>query len=262
MEQYKKGQYSGTVISAYDSQGILSSMTTYDKSNFNATLHYHENTHISLVVRGGCREKKKESYERLPGMLTFYHAGEPHQVLQIGRSSKHINLEIEQQFLSRYDIDERTLGEALSKNPDGKFLLLKIQRELLAADAASGVSIRMLLLDFISDTGKLSREYPLWISRVEELLRDAWAENPSLELLSSTAGVHPVTVSKYFHRYFGCTLGQYLRKLKIERALALMNESDCSFTAVTYSCGFADQSHFIRTFKQMTGFLPAGYKAL
>jgi AraC family transcriptional regulator len=154
------------------------------------------------------------------------------------------------------------LGQALTKNPDGKFLLLKIQQELLAGDAGSDVSIRMLLLDFISGAGKLLPEQPIWIRRIHELLGEVWAENPSLELLSSAAGVHPVTVSKYFHKYFGCTLGQYLRKLKIEKALALMNQANCSFTEVTYHCGFADQSHFIRTFKQLTGFLPAGYKAI
>jgi len=260
VESYKKGQYSGKVTSVHDSEGILSSITTYDQNDFNNTPHYHENTHISLVIRGGCREKKKEDYERLPGMLTFYHAGEPHQVLQIGRSSKHINLEIEQKFLNRYEINEQMLGQALIKNPDGKFLLLKMQQELLAADAGSDVSIRMLLLEFTSYAEKLSPEQPVWIRRIRQMLEEFWADNPSLEFLSTVSGVHPVTISKYFHKYFGCTLGQYLRKMKIEKTLALINQGNYSLSEITYLCGFADQSHFIRTFKQMTSFLPAKYQ--
>jgi AraC family transcriptional regulator len=262
MEQFTKGQYSGTVTSVHDHQGILSSITTYAKDNFNNTVHYHDNTHISLVIKGGCREKKKEGYERLPGTLTFYNAGEPHQILQVGRSSTHINLEIEPPFFRRYDIDENKLSAAIRQNPDGKFLLLKIQQELISAGAGSDDSIRMLLLDFVSGTDKIARSQPDWICRVHELLEAAWNEHPSLERLATEAGVHPVTVSKYFHKYFGCTLGQWLRKLKIEKALEMMSQENYSLSEITYHCGFADQSHFIRTFKQLTGFLPHKFQEL
>jgi AraC family transcriptional regulator len=51
-----------------------------------------------------------------------------------------------------------------------------------------------------------------------------------------------------------------MRKLKIDKALSLVKSGEESLTSVAYECGFADQSHFIRTFKQMTGFLPAMYQ--
>ena len=78
MQELGKGHYSGKVTAIHDGQGVVSSITAYQRENFNNSLHYHENTHISMVIAGGCGERgKKDHYDRLPGMLTFYHAGEP-----------------------------------------------------------------------------------------------------------------------------------------------------------------------------------------
>ena len=120
----------------------------------------------------------------------------------------------------------------------------------------------MLLLDFLSLTGKHSAGQPHWIGVIDELLRDRWAEQVSLDELSVAAGVHPVTVCKYFHKYFGCTLAEYMRKLKIEHALPLIGAAGLNLTQIAYTCGFADQSHFTRTFKEFSGFLPHNYPSL
>jgi AraC family transcriptional regulator len=53
-----------------------------------------------------------------------------------------------------------------------------------------------------------------------------------------------------------------MRKLRVEKAMALMVSSHQSLTEIAYVCGFADQSHFIRIFKQHTGFLPKQYQKL
>ncbi len=241
MQELGKGQYSGKVTAIHDGQGVISSITAYERDNFNNTLHYHENTHISLVVAGGCGERKRDHYDRLPGMLTFYYAGEPHQVMQVKKASRHINLEIEQKFLDQYQFNEIGIASSVTERPDGKFLLFKMYKEMLAVDAASELSISMLLLDFLSSTGKMSSAQPHWISIIHELLRDRWAGQVSLDELSVASGVHPVTVCKYFHKYFGCTLAEYMRKLKIERALPLMGAAGLNLTQIAYTCGFADQ---------------------
>ncbi|HWK05009.1 MAG TPA: AraC family transcriptional regulator [Puia sp.] len=93
-------------------------------------------------------------------------------------------------------------------------------------------------------------------------MNDRWNELLSLQDLSVVVGVHPVTISKHFSRYFNCTLGQYMRKLRINKAISLVKSSGTSLTDISYECGFADQSHFIRTFKHMTGFLPMQYQRL
>jgi AraC family transcriptional regulator len=53
-----------------------------------------------------------------------------------------------------------------------------------------------------------------------------------------------------------------MRRLKVERALTLIHQPGTSLAAVAYECGFADQSHFGRVFREMTGFQPVTYKQL
>jgi AraC family transcriptional regulator len=121
----------------------------------------------------------------------------------------------------------------------------------------------MLLLDFLHRAEKWRREeaIPAWMKCVHEVMNDRWADTLSLKELSEAAGVHPVTVSHYFPRYFSCTLGAYMRKLKVEKALELL-KSGGGLTETAYACGFFDQSHFIKTFRELTGYLPAQYQKL
>ncbi|RDC58741.1 helix-turn-helix transcriptional regulator [Adhaeribacter pallidiroseus] len=95
-----------------------------------------------------------------------------------------------------------------------------------------------------------------------EILQDKWNEPVTLPELASLTQVHPVTISKHFTRYFACTLGEYRRKLKVNKSLALLRNPHLSLTDVALECGFADQSHFIRIFKEMTGWLPKHFKKL
>jgi AraC family transcriptional regulator len=83
---------------------------------------------------------------------------------------------------------------------------------------------------------------------------------PSLNQLSVMLGLHPVTISRQFHHYYACTLGEYIRKLRVEKALTLIKEREHSLTEIAFASGFADQSHFIRAFKRFTGLLPLAYK--
>jgi len=262
MKVFGTGKFSGEVIDFANTAGISTSMTTYQKSGFDNELHFHDNTHISFVLHGGCAEKKRDQYERLPGKLTFYHAGEPHQVINVAACSRHINIEIEPSFFERNDLDENRVFSAMSENPDAKFLMLAIYREFVTADAYSSASVEQLLLDLAHKAQKIrhGQGQPLWVSIVREFLHDHWSDVVTLEELARMTGMHPVTISKYFRRYFSCTLGDYMRKLKVDKALSLIKVNGGNLTGIGYECGFADQSHFIRTFKLYTGVLPGDYQ--
>ena len=57
-------------------------------------------------------------------------------------------------------------------------------------------------------------------------------------------------------------LAEYMRKLKTEKALSMIRFPENSLTSIAYACGFFDQSHFTRIFKQLNGILPSKYKNL
>src|SRR5258706_10159711 len=146
-----KGIYLGTIEKSICDDDIIACLTSYNEAESYKKMHCHENPHISFVLNGGNLEKRKNGeIERLPGKVTFYHSGEYHQSIDILNSYKHINLELEQQFIIEYRVNESALAYTIEKNPDAKFLLLRIYKELSANDEMSAVSIRMLLLELLS----------------------------------------------------------------------------------------------------------------
>jgi AraC family transcriptional regulator len=261
MQVLTQGIYSGTVTNTRGKDHVIASITAYNSDNFNSELHCHNNAHFSFAIAGGCVEKKKDSYEITPGTITYYSAGEQHQVLKIPTSTKRINLEIEDNFFLENGLSDEQARAAVTKNPDAKFLMVKMCRELLANDNFSETSIQMLLLGLISKS-KITdeRRLPTWVKLLHSYLHDHLDENTSLDELARLTGLHPVTISKQFPRYFSCTFGEYKRKLKIEKSLGLIKSSSMNLTGIAYECGFFDQIHFTRNFKQFNGMLPKEYR--
>ena len=56
--------------------------------------------------------------------------------------------------------------------------------------------------------------------------------------------------------FFGETVGDQLRRLRLVRAMRLLRESDAPLSRVALDAGFADQSHMTRTLRGMLGVTP------
>lgn len=262
----QKGSFLGNVSQIKSENGATVSVTNYDCNDAEAnSKHYHEHPNLYFVLKGGSIEKKG-IYEKelLSGSLQFYYSGEHHQNTRTNFPSESINLEIEHSTIIKYHLTEDKIRDAVLQSPSIRFLMLKILKELNTDDKYSSMTINMLVLNIINQFEKkrIYNTAPTWIKQLHLLLNDCWDENLSLSYLSKIVNVHPVTISKFFPVYFQCTLGEYMRHLKICRAIALIKNSNLPLTKIAYSCGFADQSHFTRTFKDCTGFNPKLYRKM
>jgi AraC family transcriptional regulator len=56
--------------------------------------------------------------------------------------------------------------------------------------------------------------------------------------------------------------GPYIRNLRIEKSIQLLIAKKLTLSEIAYECGFADQSHFIRCFKDAMGMTPLTYRNL
>src|SRR3984957_14816670 len=227
MLMLEAAKYLGTNQSCVYAGGVFVSLTQYgEEKTPGFPEHAHVNPHLTFLLQGGTEEKwKKGVYERFAGELVFYPAGEPHQNLQTLGGSKNINFEFDPSFFAQNDLDESAIAKAMSKTAATKFLLLKVYREMAFGDPGMGESIHLLLLDVLADPERLykkesgNKPVPGWIGKIREYLADRWNETVSLQELSRASGVHPITISKHFTRYFSCTLGDYLRRLTIKKRL-------------------------------------------
>ncbi len=258
-----RGNHVSRVIDSIETEELIASRTLLHPDSYNGYLHYHDNAHFSFVLKGGCAERKTNRYERLPGSLTWYEAGELHQITRVDRPSYHVNFELTASFFKRYDLDNNTIGTSLKQHPDVYRIMLRVFDELDRSDPDTLLSIQQLLLNLVQQSARLRLPgTPAWVGITEQLLADCWNMNLSLDQIAQAAGVHPVTVSRYFQSYFSCTLGQYRRRLKINAAIQRITSATCKLSELAYSCGFADESHFIRAFKEQTGMLPGQLKKL
>ena len=108
-----------------------------------------------------------------------------------------------------------------------------------------------------------TRKIPGWAKEIKEIIQDQIDTNLSLSLkeVSQSLNVHPTYLSREFSKYFDdLTFGEYIRKLRIEKSVQLLNQSKYSLAEIAYLTGFSDQSHFNRIFKKVLGKNPSAYR--
>jgi len=256
-----KGQYLAPHYQTYDLEGLVVGITSHLQPIETGKWHAHENAMLSFVLYGGNLEQRAgQELERTTGSLNFYHANELHRNTYKYFPSKHISLEFEQRFLQHHHLLESDIALAVNKMKGCQFDFIKILSEIQLNDQLSADGIKSLSIEMIYNALGISQNHPSWIKKIEQLLQDRWQENLSLADLAQETGIYPTSISKHFRKYFGCTLSDYSRKIKVEHAIRLMNTTTKSLTEIAFICGFADQSHFIRVFKKITGFLPKAYQ--
>ena len=106
----------------------------------------------------------------------------------------------------------------------------------------------------------LPARIPRWLDRVRERLHDQGCLRPSLTELAQLAGVHSTHLARTFHRLCHCTIGEYLRRLRLARARELLAAGDRPLAQVARECGFYDQSHFTRVFGRYVGVTPGRFQ--
>lgn len=115
------------------------------------------------------------------------------------------------------------------------------------------------LLSKISDTKKT----PAWVKEIKEMIQDQIDTQFSFNFkkISNDLALNPSYLSREFSKYFdNLSFGEYIRKIRIEKAIELIQESNYSLTEIAYLTGFSDQSHFTRIFKKHTGNNPSLYR--
>jgi hypothetical protein len=113
-----------------------------------------------------------------------------------------------------------------------------------------------------SDSQK-RRNPPQWVKELKGLLQDQIDMQHVLDLkqISKELEINPSYLSREFSRYFdNMSFGEYIRKIRVDKAIALMENPHYSLTEIAYLTGFSDQSHFTRVFRQYTGENPSVYK--
>jgi AraC family transcriptional regulator len=141
----------------------------------------------------------------------------------------------------------------------------RVYDEMRRMDAAAPLAIEGLLLELVATASRMREQNggsarPRWLEDARDRIHVELAARPSLTGLAESVGVHPVTLARAFRGAFGCTVGEYVRRLRIERAARKLTDTDLSLAEIALGEGFSDQSHFSNLFRRHTGLSPFQFR--
>jgi len=99
---------------------------------------------------------------------------------------------------------------------------------------------------------------PKAVNRAVEFLQARACDHVSLEDASRASGVGVFHLIRLFQRHLGLTPYAFLTQIRIAKSRKLLRLGE-PVAQVALDVGFADQAHFTKRFKQLTGTTPALY---
>jgi len=261
MVQLSSGNFFGKTDHKLEADGLIltNTMYTHDYVDW----HHHENAYFTFVLFGHVIEGSKKGKVNLSsGSLLFHHSQESHYNIKPKGATRGMHLELKENWMNNVFKTEGSFEVACPKT---KLLFYKILHESRMSDDVTLLGVHNLVIeamDSLFPAEPKSVFHPPWVKTVADLLQDSYPCPPDLKALATLVGVHPVHLSRSFARYFGCTMADYIRQLKVIRALAKLPQSGNSLSTIAHASGFADQSHMIRCFKAYSGTTPSIFRKL
>ena len=233
---------------------------------FHTPKHAHENALFCLVVNGSYTETYGNRSLLCSPSNFLFHAGDFPHAEQYHKNGGHaFIIEIEKDWLKkiREQIDFPKFSVDF-KNGNLPQLGAKLYHEFRRFDSLSPMIIEGVMLEIAGETARQTFEKknasPLWLKRVEILLKERFNEQISLAEIAEFVQIHPVHLAQSFRKYRNTTVGNYLREIRLENAKKDLLATKKSLSEIALNNGFSDQSHFSRLFKQKFGVTPSQFR--
>jgi AraC-like DNA-binding protein len=97
--------------------------------------------------------------------------------------------------------------------------------------------------------------------RARDAMDRAYAEPLDVRAVAAVAHVSEAHFIRSFRAVFGETPHRYLQRRRVERSMFLLRETDRSVTDICLDVGFTSLGTFSRTFRDIVGETPTGYRA-
>jgi AraC family transcriptional regulator len=256
------GQFYGRVASRRSASGLVLSEVRHREGR-SLPSHDHQAPGFYLLVAGEYREwVGRRALDYRPGAAFFHPASFRHRD-SIGPAGCHLFVvELSGGLLARV---EPLLPAAPWVDSGGQVAALaaRLRDELAADDPAAELVREGIVCELVGALGRCGRGdgAPPWLLRADESLRASLDQRWSLAALAAAAGVHPARLARGFRRVYGESVGERLRRLRLEAARAALARSSSDLAEVAYACGFADQSHMTRAFRRAFGVTPGALRS-
>ncbi len=261
------GQFYGEILRKRQGSGLILSELRHEGAR-KLPSHSHELAYFSLLLNGNYWEqfgRRRITYKPLTVM--FHPPGTTH-IDEIGPGGgRFFSVEVKAEWMDRLrecvgalELDSSLHGGELA------WLAMRLYREHKQVDACSMLTIEGLVLEMLAIVGRMrdirAQHGPEWLLRALDLLHSEFRNNLKVQDIANEVGVHPFHLSRVFRTVHHQTIGEYVNRLRVSYACKHLALPDNDLVGVALAAGFADQSHFTRVFKNVTGITPGLYRKI
>jgi AraC family transcriptional regulator len=218
--------------------------------------HAHEPATLNIVVDGEYRETIGRGAVRShgPATITAKPAGAVHANELGAGPVECVVLELGTDEVSGVVI-HRSAGVARYGG--------RLRAELIRVEEFTAMAAEALVLELLAELHRTPEPAPErrnpWLLRARDLLHDEPGP-ATLGSLAQRIGMHPVYIARAFRGRYGCSVGEYARHLRVERARRLLHHTRQSLSEIALRAGYSDQSHLTRDFRRAFGLSPGAYR--
>lgn len=247
-------------------------------------MHEHGALEIDLVLDGrGKVSSSAGTFDVSPGSLVLFNSYDPHELTADGSQPMLIlSLQISRLFLDSYSPQLPRVSFLSSGCPDIPDADRSVLRGHALAAAASYFAeepfyelgclgqISLLLTELLRlipwEVMPVSRYASIQnrsarIRRITGYIDRHYREKISLAALAQQEGVTVTHLSHFFKDAFRVSFQEYLGALRLEKALALMKNSDAYLVDVCLECGFSNTRYLNRMFLKEFGCTASEYRS-
>ena len=116
------------------------------------------------------------------------------------------------------------------------------------------------LINYLCEENILNFNYDTRTRQLVEYLEKHYSEAVSLEDAAGVLGLTPAYASSFIKKSSGYSFSQLLRSIRIEQAKKLLTASGENLHSIAMKCGFANEFHFSKVFRQQIGESPAVFR--
>ena len=233
--------------------------------DFAQTWHSHPAGTIDYVLQGGgVGTYAGREIESSPGMVEFFREDIRHRFRSHPRGIRSMHVVLPERFLRGLPQLRHTAVQAL-RHSDAMVLATKLLSELHTNDPSSPIQIESLVYELIDEvTNYVARREPRagWLGQARMMLSDSLLEPISLSDVAAEVQIDRSHLARTFKARMGLSVGEYHRRLRIQRVAGELAGSDQPISGIACRFGFADQAHLTRIFRAWMGITPARYRLL
>jgi AraC family transcriptional regulator len=257
------GEYCGSSIRRRQANGFIITENSFE-NGLDIPLHEHVYAHFTVVLSGGFTEfYPGATLECPPGSILLVPAGRQHRD-QIWPGGAHtLGIELSPKLYQRVDEATGVLREP-RVTTEAQRKIDRIYAEFRSVDPASLLAIEALCMDVLVTIARAQTKNdatePTWMPGLMEHLHQCFRDNISLAQVAEAAAISESHLARTFRRAHGCTVGEYIRWLRLEETKTELRDSTKSVAEIGVEAGFYDQAHYSRAFRAAYGVSPSAYR--